>query len=170
MKTKQTFLFLLAFGVLFASCKKEKPKQENPVKEVATKEKSLKEYMADSWQTTYLKVEMPSYNGTENKSVMKDKFGVKSKRFARSTYNQDGTFNTWFVDNLGNDLGGTTVGNWSVDKDSLHIEYVNNGKDIKVSYFIEMVEEGYKATSKYDWDGDGEFDDTLQMKTKRIQF
>lgn len=145
---------LALLGILFVSCKKEP---------------TLEEYMVDTWQTSYLKIDMPTFQKGPNSSVFEDKFEPTAQRFARSTYNPDGTFNSWYVDNAGNDIGGTTVGHWKVEGDSLQIEYVYDGRDVKVKYFVERTEEGFKATSKYDWDQDGEFDDILLMNTKRIQ-
>ena len=40
---------------------------------------------------------------------------------------------------------------------------------MKVSYNIKETDEGFIAKSKYDWDEDGDFDDILTMKTKKIK-
>ena len=155
-------IFILVIGMLFASCDKKKAAQEK-------KEPSLKEYMTSSWQTTYLKIDMPTFQKSENSSVMEDKFGPDAPRFARSTYNSDGTFSAWFVDKDGKDLGGTSTGNWDVKGDTLYVDFVYGGRDVKVGYHIEKTEAGFRGVSKYDWDEDGEYDDTLLMETKRIQ-
>lgn len=148
-------IIILIFGMLFVACGEKEP--------------TLKEYMVDSWQTTYLKIDMPTFQKTGNSSVMEDDFGPKSQRYARSTYNADGTFSAWFVDKVGKETGGTSVGTWDVKGDSLFVEFTYGGRDVKVGYHIERTEEGFKGVSKYDWDEDGEFDDILTMKTKRIQ-
>lgn len=150
----KNLIIILVFGMLFASCEKKEP--------------TLKEYMTSSWETTYLKIEMATFKNTENSSVFEDKFGPKANRIAQSEYNADGTFTAWFVDKAGNHLGSTSVGNWDVKGDTLYVDFVYGGKDVKVGYHIERTEEGFKGVSKYDWDDDGEKDDLLTMKTKRI--
>ena len=130
-------------------------------------EKSLKEYMTDSWQTTYIKLKMPSYEKSDSLQVFEDHFENNPERIAQSKYNQDGTFSAWFVERDGSIVEDSN-GKWKVDKDSLFIEFFYDGRDMKVSYHIEKIKEGFKATSKYDWDNDGEFDDLLEIKTKRI--
>lgn len=148
---KITLLFV--FGMLFASCEKEK---------------SLEEYMTDSWETSYLKIEMPTYLKKDSTNVYEDTFENNPERRARSTYKSDGTFEAWVIDREGKNIGDDSPGKWKVKGDSLYIEYFYGGRDVKVAYYIEKTEEGFKGISKYDWDEDGEFDDLLVMKTKRI--
>ena len=50
MKTK-TLFFLVLFGMLFASCEPDI---------------STKDFMVDSWETTYLKIEMYSVNKSDS--------------------------------------------------------------------------------------------------------
>ena len=140
-------------GVLVVSCKNEK---------------SLQEQMTASWETTYLKIEMPTYLKKDSTNVYEDKFLNNPERRARSSYNDDGTFSAWFVDREDKKLGEESSGKWNTKGDSLYIEYFYGGRDVKVAYHIEITEEGFVGTSKYDWDEDGEFDDLLMMKTKRI--
>jgi hypothetical protein len=146
------FFFIGIFGVLLAGC---------------SQEKSTKEYMVDSWETTYMKIEMPTYQKSDSTFVFEDDFKNNPIRRARSTYNKDGTFIAWFV-NQENEKKDKTNGKWSVRKDSLFIEFYYTGRDIKVSYLIERTKEGFIGKSTFDWDADGEFDDFLLMKTKRI--
>jgi hypothetical protein len=145
--------FILVFGMLFLACKQEE---------------SLKEYMTDSWQTTYMKIEMPTVQKSDSTSVFEDKFEGKSARVAQSSYKDDGTFVAWFLDKEGKRQTESS-GTWEVKKDSLRIEFFYGGRDVKVWYHIEKTKEGFQGTSKYDWDEDGEFDDLLVMKTKRIK-
>lgn len=152
MKTK-TFLLIAVFGMLFVSCKQEQ---------------TLQEYMTDSWETTYLKIEMPTANKSDSLSVYEDKFENNPQRRAQSKYNSDGTFSAWFVNPAG-EKKGESKGVWKIKNDSLFIEYFYGGRDVKVGYHITKTEEGFLGTSKYDWDEDGEFDDLLTMKTKRIK-
>ncbi|NVK53386.1 MAG: hypothetical protein HWD85_10670 [Flavobacteriaceae bacterium] len=151
MKLKKLFL-VIAIGILFANCNKEK---------------SIKEYMVATWETTYLKIEMPTFQKSDSTSVFEDQFLNNPPRRARSKYNNDGTFTAWFV-NHKNEKSGTSKGTWTVKNDSLFIAYFYGGRDVEVAYHIEKTEEGFIGKSTYDWDEDGEFDDFLVMKTKRI--
>ncbi|WP_158840504.1 hypothetical protein [Polaribacter sp. L3A8] len=152
MKTKFYF-FILLFGILFASCKPEL---------------STKEFMVDSWETTYLKIEMYTVNNTDSLQVYEDKFEDNSELIAQSKYNKDGTFSSWFINKKGEQISKAT-GNWSVVADSLLVAFNYGGRDMKVSYDITKTDEGFIGRSKYDWDEDGDFDDLLTMKTKRIK-
>lgn len=152
MKAK-TFLLITILGTLFVSCKQKQ---------------SLKKYMTNSWETTYLKIEMPTVNKTDSLSVFEDKFDNNPQRRAQSKYNSDGTFSAWFINPKG-EKKGESKGVWSVKKDSLFIEYFYGGRDVKVAYHITKTKEGFIGKSKYDWDNDGDFDDVLVMKTKKIK-
>lgn len=123
--------------------------------------------MTDSWQTTYMKIKMPTYQKSDSTSVFENTFESSSARIAQSSYKEDGTFVAWFINSEGKRQG-EAPGKWKVEKDSLHIEYVYGGRAVKVGYHIEKTSNGFKGTSRYDWDEDGEFDDLLVMKTKRI--
>ncbi|MFY0629052.1 MAG: hypothetical protein JXR05_01655 [Flavobacteriaceae bacterium] len=152
MRLKIVLPFVL-FGTLFASCKKER---------------SLQEQMTNSWETTYLKIDMPTYLKSDSTNVYEDKFLNNPERRAQSSYNNDGTFSAWFVDRNDKRLGEESIGKWSIEGDSLLIEYFYGGREVKVGYHIQITEEGFVGTSKYDWDEDGEFDDMLVMKTKKL--
>ena len=143
---------LIAFGIVFVACEEKK---------------SLTEYMTNSWETTYLKIEMPTFQNSDSISVFEDTFENNPPRRAQSSYKNDGTFVAWFLDRE-NKRQGDAPGKWKMEGDSLHIEYFYGGRDVKVAYHIEKTEEGFKGVSKYDWDNDGEFDDLLIMKTKQI--
>ncbi len=152
MKIKN-FLLIAFFGILFVTCKKEK---------------TLKKYMTDSWQTTYLKIEMPTYKKSDSLHTYEDKFENDSELVAQSKYNKDGTFSAWFL-NKKSEKQAESKGTWSLKNDTLHIEYFYGGRDVKVDYKVTKSEDGFNAVSLFDWDEDGEFDDTLLMKTKRIK-
>ena len=151
MKIK-SFLFTVLFGMLFASC---------------SQEKSTEEYLIDSWETTYLKIDMPTYQNSDSTFVFEDKFLNNPPRRAQSKYNKDGTFSAWFINQKG-EKQGESSGKWKVKNDSLFVEFFYDGRDVKVGYLIERTTEGFVGKCKYDWDVDGEFDDVLLMKTKRI--
>jgi len=142
----------MLFGMLFMSC---------------SSEKSTKEYMINSWETTHVKIEMPTYKKSDSTFVFEDDFKNNPPRRARSKYLNDETFTAWYV-NQKEEKQGETKGKWNVVKDSLFIEYSYGGKNVKVGYHIKKTDEGFIGVSSYDWDADGEFDDLLIMKTKRL--
>lgn len=154
IKLNYTFLWLVSIALLFASC--------------AEKEKSLKEYMTDSWETTYLKLEMPTFEKSDSLQVYEDSFDNNPERIAQSRYRADGTFSAWFV-NKDESVISDSDGTWKVKGDSLTVSFFYDGRDMTVSYKIERTKTGFKGTSIYDWDNDGEYDDLLIMKTKRIE-
>ncbi len=150
---KYTIGLIFVLGILIAAC---------------TNEKSLQEYMTGSWQTTYLKIKMPTYQKSDALEIYEDKFDKNPTLIAQSTYNADGTFNAWFINKKGEKVS-ETDGKWSTEKDSLFVAFFYNDKEIKVSYHITKTDEGFLGKSTNDWDNDGEFDDFLIMKTKRIK-
>ncbi len=152
MKLKNIFI-IGCFGILLAAC---------------TKENNLKDFMTDSWQTTYLKIEMPTYLKSDSLEVYEDKFENNPELIAQSKYNADGTFNAWFINKKGGKIS-DSEGKWNVKKDTLFVEFYYNKKNIKVSYLITKIENGFIGKSNYDWDNDGAYDDFLLMKTKRIK-
>ncbi|MFD2529979.1 MULTISPECIES: hypothetical protein [Polaribacter] len=152
MKTNY-FFFILIFGMLFGACKQEE---------------SLEKYMAKSWETNYLKIEMPTFENTDSLNVFEDKFDNNPIQVAQSKYNLDGTFTAWFLTNSNQKIL-ETDGTWNVVGDSLQVSFFYNNKEMKVSYKITKTEEGFMGESKYDWDNDGVADDFLTMKTKEIK-
>lgn len=152
MKIKN-LLLVVSFGILFASCEPEL---------------STKDFMVDSWQTTYLKIEMFTAHQSDSLQVYEDKFENNPELVAQSKYNKDGSFSAWFKNRKGEDVSKTN-GKWNAANDSLFVVFNYQGKDMKVSYLITKTEEGFVGKSKYDWDEDGDFDDLLIMKTKRIK-
>lgn len=155
MKTKHIITALI-FGILFVACKQEK------------KEPLLQEYLVGSWETTYLKIEYLTANETDSTSVFEDDFSKPNSGKAQSTYNNDGTFSAWFVQADGKKVG-KTGGKWKTSGDSLFVDYPYLGKQVQAWYKITQTNNGFSATSTYDWDDDGEADDTLLMKTKKIE-
>lgn len=151
MKLKNVVIIIF-FGTVIVSCKKEK---------------LLQDYMVDSWQTTYLKIEMPTYEKSDSLEIYEDKFENSPELIAQSTYKKDGTFSAWFLNKKGEKIS-NSEGKWSAQNDSLNVEFFYNGKSMQVSYHITKTAEGFLGKSLYDWDNDGEFDDLLTMKTKRI--
>lgn len=148
---KHKYFALILFGILFVACKQEKP---------------LSEYMVENWQTSYIKIDMPTYKKSDSTFVYEDDFSKADAALAKSSYVADGSFTAWYETK-----GKPTVptkGTWSAKKDSLFISYFYDGRTVNVAYKIEKTEEGFLGKSIYDWDEDGEFDDTLIMKTKRI--
>ncbi|MHC9089001.1 hypothetical protein ACXIHB_09840 [Tenacibaculum sp. IMCC1] len=155
MKTKHIITALI-FGILFVACKQEK---KGPL---------LQEYLVGNWETTYLKIEYLTANETDSTSVFEDDFSKPKSGKAQSTYNSDGTFSAWFVQADGKKVGETN-GKWKTSRDSLFVDYPYLGKQVQAWYKITQTSNGFSATSTYDWDNDGETDDTLLMRTKKIE-
>jgi hypothetical protein len=155
---KDLTLIIFLLGILFAACQKEK----------SSKEKALQDYMTGSWQTTYLKLEMPTYEKSDSLQVYEDRFDNNPELIAQSKYNTDGTFNAWFINKKGEKIS-ESDGKWRVENDSLFVEFFYDGRQMKVSYHIAKTEEGFLGKSINDWDNDDSFDDFLTMKTKRIK-
>lgn len=151
---KKHILFTIIFGLVLMSCK-------------TSEEKKLNDFMVASWQTSYIKIEMPTANGKDSATVYEDDFSKKGVTIAQSKYHKDGTFKAWYVKADGTKMGETN-GKWHVKNDSLFVEYIFQGKTAKPSYFITKTTNGFEGKSIYDWDGDGEKDDVLLMKSKRI--
>jgi len=148
----KNILFFVFLGILFVSCKKDK---------------SLKEFIVDSWETTYIKIDMPTYQKSDSTFVFEDDFKNNPPRRARSIYHEDGTFSAWYV-NQQEEKKDESIGKWNVIMDSLYVEYFYNGKNVKTAYHIKKTAEGFIGKNVYDWDNDGAFDDVLIMKTKRL--
>ncbi|MGY0407369.1 MAG: hypothetical protein ACWIPJ_03295 [Polaribacter sp.] len=148
-----SFLLIAIFGTFFVAC---------------TKEISVQEYMVGSWQTTYLKMEMPTYQTSDSLEIYEDKFENNSTIVTQSKYNKDGTFSTWFINKKGTHSANAD-GKWNVKGDSLFVSFFYNGKTMNVTYHITPTNHGFTGKSTYDWDNDGSLDDTLIMKTKRIK-
>lgn len=127
----------------------------------------LDDYMVGKWQTDYLKINFKTFNQSDTLHVMEDKFDNNPERIAQSEYFKDGTFNAWFLDR-GGEQQGLTNGTWKTSNDTLFTSYSYLGKNVKAIYKVKMIEKGFEASSLYDWDNDGEFDDELLMITKRI--
>ncbi len=155
MKIKHIIITLI-FGMLFVACKQEK------------KEPLLQEYLFGSWETTYLKIKYLTANETDSTAVFEDDFSKPNSGKAQSVYNRDGTFSAWFLQTDGKKVGKTN-GKWKTNGDSLFVDYLYLGKQIQAWYKVTQTNTGFSAVSTYDWDDDGEIDDTLLMKTKKIQ-
>lgn len=152
MDTYKIFLFLF-FGIFLMACNNDK---------------NLDVFMVDSWQTTYLKIEMPTYKKSDSLEIYEDKFDKKTSLFAQSTYHADGTFSAWFINQKGEKIANSS-GKWHTQGDSLNVHFFYNGKQMEIQYKITKTSEGFIGNSTYDWDEDGDLDDLLTMKTKRIQ-
>lgn len=164
---KNTILYVSFIMLFFFGCKTPKKETLTPRK---IKQKKLNDFMLGSWQTTYLKVEMLTANGTDSTKVYEKDFSKKEDILAQATYHKNGTFLAWYVQPNGKKTG-KAQGNWKAVNDSLFITYTVEGRigNFNPIYKIKQTDNGFKATSVYDWDKDGKKDDTLIMKSKRIE-
>ncbi len=150
MKTAKTFILLL----LIAAC--TSPSKNN-----------LQDYMVGSWETEYIKIEYPTIQKSDSSYVFEDDFSKPNVGRAQSLYKKDGTFSAWFQQPDGTKVGESS-GLWKTKGDSLFVDYTYQGKKVEAWYIIKQTDMGFNGTVIYDWDGDGEFDDKLFMKTKKI--
>ena len=164
----QYFIATLIFGMFFATCKQEKKESNEKVNEITSTKPLLKNYLVGNWETTYLKIEYLTANETDSSSVFEDDFSKPESGKAQSSYKNDGTFAAWFVQPDGKKVG-ETAGKWKTKGDSLFVDYLYLGNQVQAWYTIKIAKNGFEATSIYDWDNDGEKDDTLLMKTKKIK-
>ena len=109
----KNYITLALFALFLASC------QQKP---------NLQEYMVDSWQTTYLKIDMPTFQKSDSTNVFEDKFENNPQITARSSYSSDGTFMAWYLNQNGEIIGEKTPGTWQVKGDSLYVQYDYEGK------------------------------------------
>ena len=148
------FACIILLGFLFISCS-------------SSKGKPLQNYMIGHWQTEYIRIEMTTVNKSDSVSVFEDDISKPKTGRAQSNYKKDGTFSVWFKTPEGKRIGETN-GNWHTKSDSLYVDYFYSGKQVQAWYLITKTSEGFNGKAIYDWDSDGEFDDTLFMKTKRL--
>lgn len=134
-----------------------------------TDKKDLRQFMINSWQTTYIKIEMPTYNNSDSLYVYEDRFETKPTLIAQSQYHKDGTFSAWYLTQDG-EKQSESKGVWEVQGDSLTVNYTYNNQEQHYSYHIQMMDSGFVASSLSDWDNDGKKDDLLLMKTKSVKF
>lgn len=153
---KTSYLLLISFAIFCCSCKKEK-----------TPKNSLKEYMVGSWETTLIKISYETYQKSDSVYVFIDDFSIPNTAKAQSTYKKDGTFIAWFQQADGTKANESN-GTWSTKNDSLFIHYFYNNKKVDAAYKINQTKQGFDGTVLNDWDNDGKKDDTLFMKTKKI--
>lgn len=131
--------------------------------------KSLKKTMtSNAWQTVYLKIVMPTFNG-EDLHIYEDNFDKEESVAAQSVYKRDGTFRAWYLMPNGEKKDETT-GKWDAKGDSLFVKYLYRGKLVEAVYKVSSTAQGFDAISVRDWDYDGEDDDTLRMKSKKIKW
>ncbi|MFY7670515.1 hypothetical protein ACOSP6_05455 [Tenacibaculum sp. MEBiC06402] len=180
---KSNFLTsILLIGLIFAACKPEKKESEKTIEQTLVEETlveeteiprktekiSLKEYMLGNWETSYIKIEYPTYKKADSSFVFEDNFSNPNTGRAQSTYNNDGTFIAWFKQPDGTRVGETT-GKWKTKGDSLFVDYPYLGKQVQAWYNILQTKEGFDGKVIYDWDDDQEFDDILIMKSKKLE-
>jgi hypothetical protein len=145
-------VILFTFGMFFASCKKEI---------------TMQEYMVGDWETKYINLNMPTYHKSDSLYVLEDDFTKSNAILAQSNYKKDSTFSAWYLTPK-KEKTTMTDGKWFIKNDSLYIEFTVNNVTTKAAYFVEKTADGFQGESLSDWDKDGEKDDFLIMKAKRI--
>lgn len=133
------------------------------------KTSNLDKFMQSSWQTSYIKITMPTHTGTDTMFIFEDSFKSANSIKAQSIYLANHTFEAWYLSSEGEQLNKTS-GQWNTKGlDTLILSYTYNDRIVEVNYFIQPEKDGFLGRSIHDWDNDGIKDDTLIMKSKRIQ-
>lgn len=127
----------------------------------------LDRFMLSSWQTSYIKITMPTYQSSDTTSIFEDSFQKPGSVVAQSTYHFDKTFEAWYLSPEGKQMN-KSFGNWATNGDSLILSYTYNKKEVNISYFIEQRNDEFSGKSISDWDNDGIHDDTLIMRSRKI--
>lgn len=141
----------------------------------ATEEEKMTRYMTGKWESTYLKLEMPSYQKKDTlikydiDYLNPEDPRAKQQGKSYSLHKADGTFETWQEKN-GRPVGNKGTGNWRVTKDSLIYSFEQGGQSIVVPFGLKKIEDGYIMTGLQDRDGDGEIDDTFILETVRVPY
>lgn len=145
-------LFLSIFTISLFACQQKRNLEQN---------------MLGSWETTFINIKMPTANQSDSLRTYQDDFSQPNAIKAQSNYKKDSTFTAWYQN--GNNKQNESEGKWHCKQDSLFVEYDYQGRTVKTGYKITITKEGFQAKSIYDWDNDGEKDDTLLMRSKRIR-
>jgi len=159
------YTIAICFTLAFGACKTESKEPKNTSQ---SEVKSLHEFMVGSWETTYIKIKYPTYQKADSSFVFEDDFSNPKSGRAQSKYNNDGTFTAWFKQPDSSKIGESN-GKWKVKGDSLLVDYFYLGKQVQAWYTIQKSKNGFEGKVIYDWDNDGDFDDILLMKSKRIK-
>ncbi|MGG8496041.1 hypothetical protein ACQY1Q_06470 [Tenacibaculum sp. TC6] len=158
---------LLIVFVFLGACKQHKNTTKDTT-DSPPKTTLLKNYMVGNWETTYIKIAYTTFKKADSLYVFEDDFSRSNSGKAQSAYADDGTFTAWFLQPDGKKVG-ETGGVWNTKGDSLFVDYSYLGKQVQAWYKVTQTNDGFEATVTYDWGDDGEFDDHLFMKSKRIQ-
>lgn len=128
----------------------------------------LQNFLQNKWETTFIEIKMPTHNQSDSLFIYKDNFEKEGAVKAQSIYHNDFTFESWYMLPNGRKHGQTN-GKWSINGSILTVRYFYGSRQINAEYSIKTTKYGFKAKSVYDWDNDGEQDDTLFMQAKQIQ-
>jgi hypothetical protein len=140
-----------------------------------TEDERMQRYLIGNWETVYVKLELPTYQGKDTLVEYDIDFAnphdprAKEQGKPFSTYNLDGTFKSWTEKN--NRLAGqSTKGKWSATKDSLfyYFSQAAGKKDVTVAFGLKQIEDGFSITALQDRDNDREKDDTFYLETVRL--
>ncbi|WP_152286896.1 hypothetical protein [Flavicella marina] len=141
----------------------------------ASEDEKMTRYLVGNWETVYVKLEMPTFKRKDTLIEYDIDFAnphdprAKQQGKSFTTYNVDGTFESWTKKN-GYPAGQKTQGNWKATKDSLFYEFSQGPgkKPFTVAFELEKIEDGFSIKGLQDRDNDGEQDDTFYLETVRL--
>lgn len=154
-------LTVLVFALCIVSC--------------ASEDEKMQRYIVGNWETVYVKLELPSYQGKDTLVEYDIDFAnphdPRAQRQGKSftTYNVDGTFKSWTEKNS-RPTGQSSEGKWRATKDSLFYDFKQGPgkKNVTISFLLKQIEDGFSMTGMQDRDNDGEKDDTFYLETVRL--
>lgn len=138
-----------------------------------TEDEKMQKYLIGNWEETYLKFELPSYQGKDTLVEYDIDFAnphdprAKERGKTFYTYNSDGTFEMWKKD-VKAFTGKSTKGKWRATKDSLFWDIDQRGKTYTVPFGLKQIEDGYSMIGIRDFDKDGKKDDSVFIETVRL--
>ena len=160
-KMKTVKLLSVLLSLMFLSC--------------ATEDEKMTRYMIGNWETIYVNLEFPSYQGRDTLVEYDIDFANphdprgKEQGKPFTTFKADGTFITWAERN-GRLVGQKTTAKWRATKDSLFFifEQGPGKKDTIVPVGLKQIEDGYATRRFVDQDRDGKADDLIYLETVRL--
>ncbi len=139
----------------------------------ASDEEKMTQYMSGKWKTTFLSLEMPTYQNRDTLVAYNidflnpDDAEAKALGDTYTLHNADGSFKTW-QSKRGIPSRTLSKGKWRVTLDSLFYTFVSRDRETTVSFGLKKIEDGFSIEILQDRDKDGVKDDTYYSETVRV--
>ena len=139
----------------------------------ASEEEKMTQYMSGKWKTTFLSLEMPTYQNRDTLVAYNIDFLNPDDAEAKvlgdtyTLHNVDGSFKTW-QSKRGIPSRTLSMGKWRVTLDSLFYTFASRDRETTVSFGLKKIEDGFSIEVLQDRDKDGVKDDTYYSETVRV--